>query len=235
MKVKDIKLGQPYFYQKGTAAWRQQVNGDGAVYVLSTDTFVHPSSYDRARGIAPFVRQAEYRGRHRGTGMLAIIVTTNVHHGDIPREVREIVVSMTEAQTAQVAFKVPQYIRDELREYSCHAEIELVRPQALVGDWDEIYSARKREAREKFEGESALAEMRRRNTERWQDAAVEIADLLDESTVFLPGSARPGDVAGETRSIGIDVLEKLIRLAQDGRSHRLLTDASEELPGMDPL
>lgn len=237
MKIRDIKPGQPYFYQKGTAAWRQRVNGDGMVYVLSTDTFVEPTHYDRDMGMAPFVREADYKRRATmGKGMLVVIVTTNVYNGDIPQAAREIVATMTEAQVAQVGFDVPQHVAEELAEHSCYAVVNLVRQQALLGDWDEIYTARKEQARADFQAQTDRAEARRTNTERWEDVSARMAEVLGERPYLQSvASTFNGDLEGERRSITIDVMEKLIELAEHGQSYRILLGADADTPGMDPL
>jgi hypothetical protein len=224
MKTRDIKPGRPYFYQKGTADWRQRVNGDGMVYVLSTDTFVHPTSRDRATGTPPLVRESQYRGRPRsGKGMLAVIVSTNVHHGDIPQE-------------AQVDFEIPLHVRRALAEHSCYAVIDLVRQQALLGDWDEIYTARKEEARAEFQRQTDQAEARRSNAERWQDASARAAEVLGESPYFQTiFSTSYGETEGQRRSVAIEVMEKLVEMAEHGQSYRILLGADADTPGMDPL
>lgn len=232
MKTKDIQVGQPYFYEPGRAAWRtRKVNGDGAVFVLSTDTFVATTSHDRTGGAMPFyIRRSAYSGLRsssgRTTGMLAVVVRTNVHEGDIPQEAREIVASMTEAQVNTAGQLVPEHVSQELRKYSCFADLKLVRPQALLGEWDEVYAARKEQAKAEFKRSQERAETQRTNARRWEDAEAEIKELLGEDVAFRAGSPRPGDVAGETRSIGIDVLEQLIRLAQEGHGLKLLIDTT---------
>lgn len=229
MKTKDIQVGQPYFYEPGRAAWRmREVNGDGAVFVLSTDTFVATTSHDRTGGAMPFyVRKSAYSGLRsssgRTTGMLAVVVRTNVHEGDIPQAVREIVASMTEAQVDTAGQRIPEHISQELREHSCFADLKLVRPQALLGEWDEVYTERKDEAQARRERESKIAEAQRTNAGRWEDAAAEIGELLGEKPYL---SIVSGNLRDTRRTIDIDTLECLVRLAQDGASYRALIDTT---------
>lgn len=222
MKTKDIKVGQPYFYQKGRADWRQRVGGDGAAYVLSTESFVSTSYRDR--GMPEFVREADYTGyRHDGKGLLAVIVQTNVHEGDIPQAARKIAASMTLAQVSMLDFRIPQHIEDELKQHHCFADIVRLQPQTLLGEWDEVYAERKAEAQARREGEVEREQARQTNAERWQDLTTEIAELLGEEPHLSTVSSNLRDVR---RGIDIDVLEKLVRLAEQGQSFRTLIDTT---------
>lgn len=223
MRTKDIKVGQPYFYQQGTASWRQRVNGDGAVFILSTDTFVATTSIDRTGGAMPFyVRRSAYSGLRsssgRTTGMLAVVIRTNVHEGDIPQAARDLVATMTEDQVNTAGQLVPEHISQELRKHSCFADLALVRPQTLLGGWDEIYTVRKQEAKAAFQRSQEWAEAQRSNRTRWEDVKAEIDELLGGDVYLGSVDSRLGDLEGKRRTIDIDTLERLLRLAEHGKS-----------------
>jgi hypothetical protein len=226
MKTKDIQVGQPYFYQKGRAEWSQRVNGDGMAFVLSTETFVSTSYRDR--GMPQYVREADYTGyRHDGKGLLAITVHTNVHEGDVPEAARKVAASVTLAQLAMLDFRIPQHIEDELRQHHCFADIVRLQPQTLLGEWDEVYTERKAEAQARREREVEREQAQRTNAERWETMAAEIGELLGEKPYLSTiSSMYTGDLRDARREIDIDVLEKLVRLAQDGESYRLLIDTT---------
>lgn len=226
MRAKDLKTGQAYFYQKGTASWRHTVNGDGAAYLLSTDTFVTPGSRHR-ENLPAYVREAEYSGRYDSRrhekGLLAVTVRTNVFEGDIPKAVKDLLATMTYQQVELTGFDIPVHIQEALREHSCYAEVTLIRPQALLGEWDEIYTARKREAQARRKRETEIAEIKRGNAERWQSLEAQVSELLG-GDVHLRAPGYGSDTRNERRTISIEALEKLVELADRARSLESLID-----------
>lgn len=212
MKVKDIKIGQPYFYEPGK--W----HSESLVIVLDTSTTLRTttSRWD-SRDAGPFVKHLKGYHRPSGTttGYLALSVRGHAAKG-LTQEQIGALGAVTANQVALDKFQSPE----RLKELGINAEVTIVQPRFLLGEWNAMVNARQ-------EYEQQVAEARRREStesalrvERWE----KVADALEEIT----GTSLYVSSYGEekTKEIGLEDMEKLIELAERARSLENLIDTT---------
>lgn len=204
MKIKDVQVGKPYFYENG------KYQSESLVVVLDTSTLLRTRTIYDAGTHARFIPHTKGMSKPDAsrTGYLALKLGKWGASKLTPEQVSALS-AVTANQVALDGFKVPA----RLRELGIEAELTLIQVRALVGDWEEIAKARK-EAKEA--AEARVAERDRQNTlriERWERVFETLRKLKGEerSSYYVSEFGE-----GPRKEIALEDMELLIGLAEYG-------------------
>lgn len=220
MKVKDIKLGQPYAYERGRY-WSYQV-----AYVLSTQIHVSKPLHSLYRNDPRYSLRGDTAielGHDQKTGMLVVIFSA---WDGLKDDAREVLGRLTYEDVATNGFDLPKWVTDVVP----YAEVKLVHSRYLVGDYDEIMGVKEATERQAKEHRKQQEEEAALRVERWEAVVDAIAKLKGEerSTYYVSSYGEE-----PTKEIRLEDMEMLIGLARQVLPGILGRD--EELPGMDLL
>lgn len=168
MKIRDIKLGQPYAYESSKYASRYEV-----AYVLSTKTHVSRPRRSLYRNGPLFSLRGDTAiaiDDDQKTGMMVVAFTAYYGLSD---EARKVLGELTFEDVATNGFKLPA----KVTEVAPLAEIKLVHSRYLVGEYDRVIAVEEAAAKRLEERKRERAQERALNTERWEKVLSSIAKL----------------------------------------------------------
>jgi hypothetical protein len=208
MKVKDLKPGQPYFYE--TSSIHMRLDGDGAVFVLSTQTW-REGSVRRSEPL--FVRHdsGTRKGRLQRTGILVV----RARYG-MTEEQRQILAKVTFQQVEAAGMSLPAHIETALGMDSdalgtVRFQVDVVQSRYIIGEWDETVAARKAEQQARLEDDRQRRLRGELRIERWEV----VTEFLEEATGSRYRLSEVGE--GEHKEFKLTDMEELVRLAKIGR------------------
>lgn len=143
MRIKDIKQGVAYFYEKGK--WSGS-RGDGETYVISTSVFHTPGWHRSRHDKNPYFtlrRKGDTVPSGGSAGMLCLVISPwhySASEADV-KALREAIATVTvEEILTEKNGMLPQRIRE--LEHSSLVEVKLLQPSRIIGTWDGILAER---------------------------------------------------------------------------------------------
>lgn len=206
MQTKELQTGVPYVYSTGSKY--KSFGSDGAMFVLSTDTY---RTVNRPRATElPIVPCPSGKGGYmEGTGIL-VILFRNMNWSPVAEKVRKILSKVTLAQVEAAGMQIPSKVikaLDALDE-SVLVSLTVVLPRYLKGDWDTLSAQHEQDLIvAQAAAQKARAEAADRQA-RWEEIS-RVSEQMIGRKLSVYGSP-----SGHTTTVSLEYLEALLRVAQ---------------------
>lgn len=203
MKLKDIQIGQSYFYEDSKSLSASMV----FVLDISTTLRTTSTSWDgRNKALFKEHRKGDYKPDGTRVGYLALKVNGSNADRLTPDQLAALS-AITASQVALNDYKFPAH----LREMGIRAHLVLIQTRYVVGDWTEIRQERKAAQRLTEERERERKQAAEKRIERWE-AVVDAIGKLKGAEGHGYYVSEFGE--GERKEIELEDMEMLIGLAK---------------------
>lgn len=206
MRTKDLKNGVPYVYDTGRRYG--SFASRGVMFVLTTE--IYKSVHRPLTGEAPYVplmgRKPYYR---ESSGILAIHVS-DYRWEEFASEIRAILSKVTLEDVQASGMRLPENLWDQLEaiDNQIVAEVTVVQPRYLKGDWDTLFAQHKESVTYAKIAAKAAEEEATARIVRWQE--------LDRTVEQMTGHKLSpyGVPSGNRTTVSLEYLEALLRAVQ---------------------
>lgn len=209
MRIKDVQVGTPYCYEPDTRQMEKMV------VVLDTTTLLRTASVawdgPERKGFVKHERGA-FKPVLSKTGYLALKVRKSSACKLTPAQIGALC-AVTANQVALNGFQVPPH----LEELGIHAQVGLVQPRALVGEWKTVLKAREESKRQIAEAKAQEETEAALRVERWEAVVDFLHEVRGHGQEYI--SYHVFDFGEKpTKEIDLTDMEELVRLARIGQA-----------------
>lgn len=208
MRTKDLKTGVPYVYDTGRRY--RSFASQGVMFVLTTEvhkTVGRPLPGDP--GIVPLGNGKPFYNESSG---IVVIHVSDWRWREHSAEIREVLSKVTLEDVQANGMRLPEGIWDQLEfiDTSIGAQVTVVQPRYLTGDWDTLYAQHQEDlVSANAAAATAMAEAEQ-NVARWDEVARVVKKLTGED-LFYFGS--PNTPATTIRLTDMEALVVIARAA----------------------